>query len=202
MKVLLIGYVPLLYGDPTDVTMSPDPEDTKRFIKQLPEEYPIKGKKAVIWAMGDDGFPYPIMAMRDAQKVADHLMAWSEGKPEEFFYLSMAFGKELYTVMLHPNITRSIERHKQLRQHLGMEINKDDEYQVFYTPLEVTVPGSDRGLKFNNPSKVGLVDIRDVDPDLNPPLSKSSIIEIGVIPTDHSYAQRAIEGLESEESEE
>jgi len=103
MTVLLVSYIPFLVGDPLagDITV----EQVQTMLEESPESAAI----CCIWA-SRNGKPSPVFVYDHANEMYEHLVAWAENKPVDWFNLHLATKGSKYVIALIPNHQKSIER--------------------------------------------------------------------------------------------
>ncbi|MDY3555976.1 hypothetical protein R5W24_005123 [Gemmata sp. JC717] len=110
--VLICSYVPLLAGSPRRILGAEDPEILTTL--EATERCPSGQADAFLWVIDGDGLQ-PVFAIERADAIAEHLLAWSEGRPGEWFALCFAERGGRFFAALVPNLTRSIVRFEATR---------------------------------------------------------------------------------------
>jgi len=164
IRFIVISYVPLLAGD-AGVTL--DPDDAPAIV-QFMDSLPDGCADGCIWFM-DDGVPCPVFVMPGAREIADHLAAWSEGSPADWFDLHVKSRGEKYAVVLMPRIQKSVDRFG-IAYHLrtGYPVPHDASYSILFKPLRFSTGSSlaFRGVRklIGRTSLLGLIDPADLHP--------------------------------------
>jgi len=173
---IVVSYVPLLMGEAGRTDLNP--EEIGPLIDGADAT-----AKACVWLHDDEFGPVPVMLFEGARDIADHLKAWAEEKPEDWFKLVLAEHGDLYGLALMPNLDKGVERFRmayQLRN--GLPLPKDVKYQFLFKPLSfVSQPGhvfSHLRPELRQKTKVCLMDVADfkgADTDWN-----GAVVELGV----------------------
>ena len=172
MSVMLVSYFPFLVGNPLDMINVENPDDVLGIFKSL-EDMPNATALACVWAMRDrqpDGSftPAAVFLYEQADALRDHLVAWDESKPSEWFNLHLKSKNGKYVIAMIPNFEKSIERyrmHYQLRT--GYPMMKDTKFTIaFRSPHFVS--GSKNmfdGIKgkIKDTLEVGFLDVSHID---------------------------------------
>lgn len=161
MEAILISYVPLLMGEAGRTDMDPG------CLQDVFDQTPSGQAAGCVWLF-KDGELAPCFIMQQARDIADHLKAWAEGKPEEWFRLVAAESGPLYGLALMPRLDKGVERFRmayQLRN--GLPFPKDAHIKAVFKPLHFS---SKPGHMFarvkpqlGKKCAVFLVDLADVD---------------------------------------
>jgi hypothetical protein len=153
--MLVISYVPLLTNEPFRVEADSD-EIIETIGSSMDLASNFASAKGCAWVK-NDGVPSPILILDKGDDVVEHLISWSEGKPEEWFNLvavEMVDGG--YNVVLMPRVGKSIERH--IKQFGG----SSDDCKVLFMPINFggKITDSSRSCLEALPSrcKVGFLD--------------------------------------------
>lgn len=137
-SVFVISYSPMLK---TDKLFLSHPNQLESITKQIAAAtVAIYG---CAWMMEEDGLPSANLFVKNAKKVADHLIEWAEFKPEERFKFAHLQKGGLYSVCLMPDIDKSVLRVRDnyLRIH-GKELPQDCKYQVVFNPITFVSNGA------------------------------------------------------------
>lgn len=134
-----ISYVPLLMGEP-GVNLTPYgtrelSKELKDLFKQIEEVNNVV--PGCLWVSYKEIKACPVFLLKRAKDIYDHIMLWSENKPEERFHLQYYVTKEKYGVRLFPDPKKSIARFKEawlIRQ--GELIPPETEIKLISKPLE------------------------------------------------------------------
>ncbi len=111
MSVVLFSYVPFLVGDPLRwIDIDPDGglSEVKDIFDHI-ESLPSACALACIWCHRN-GRPMPVFLYDQAKAFLDHLEAWAESKPVEWFNLHLRTHHGKYVLALIPNFKKSTER--------------------------------------------------------------------------------------------
>ncbi len=111
MSVVLFSYVPFLVGDPLRF-IDVDPDGGLGEVKELFEHIetlPSASALACIWCHRN-GRPMPVFLYEHATAMVEHLEAWAESKPTEWFNLHLRTHHGKYILALIPNFQKSTER--------------------------------------------------------------------------------------------
>jgi hypothetical protein len=106
-KVVVVSYVPLLTGEPGRV-LSVGDEEFQRLMTEA-DRCPSGLADAIVW-MADNGGVFPVFVLPQAHAIADHLLAWAEDRPGDWFTLCYAERNSRYVAALVPNLAGSVER--------------------------------------------------------------------------------------------
>jgi hypothetical protein len=167
---LCVSYVPLLVGPPGVNVKEMKME--KAVLQLMKDANNIA--EACIW-IRHQNIPIPVMVIKDAKAIVDHLKYWSEGEPTEWFDLMIGTlemdGQRGYTIILQPKLDKSGQRFKNaLKQVSGIEIPDTAKIQVLSKPLMIRSNGDTyQTVKdgIGDTCYLGLVDPVDVNRELN-----------------------------------
>jgi hypothetical protein len=81
-QAIVLSYVPLLTGEPGRV-LSVRNREFKRLMAEA-NRCPSGLADACLW-MAEDGSVFPLFVMPQAHVIADHLLAWGEDRPGDWF---------------------------------------------------------------------------------------------------------------------
>jgi len=108
--MLVVSYVPLLTNMPFTVEATTD-EHVELIGKSIDEASKYAVAKGCAWVL-NDGVPSPILIIDKGDDVVEHLITWSEGRPDEWFNLvAVETSDNGYSLVLMPRVEKSIERH-------------------------------------------------------------------------------------------
>ena len=143
-KVFIVSYIPF-----NDLTTFANRDASIDEITAIIDQHSTEGwAKACLWVMDKDDNPQPILLFERAKELADHLIAWSEGKPAERFTVHFYdFGEKgepgTYCVMLIPRQDKSIERWKMRHLHFYGEFPPSDiTVEMAFLPIRFGTKGS------------------------------------------------------------
>jgi len=129
---IVVSYVPLLVDRPGFCSSPDDPEFAR--VLRLMESCPDGHVDGCLWMM-DGGHAVPVFIMKRAREIADHLRAWSEGNPGDWFRLCFAESRGRYVAVLFPDLDRSVRRFQETYRILTGKTLKLDQYRVLHVPL-------------------------------------------------------------------
>ena len=170
LSIILVSYVPFLVGEPGTSFLLDDA--TLLDISNTMETLPSGQAMACIWAQRDRDVAKvsPILLYDHAFDLLDHLTAWSEGKPIDWFNLYLMEKDGKYSFALIPNLDKSSERYNisfQL-QH-GYPLPKDAKLNFLFKPIYF-VSGANH--TFDNVRhlvgdtiEIGFMDVSKIDPN-------------------------------------
>lgn len=165
---MVFGYVPLFQEPGLVQSLTPDN------VKQQTEYLAGIFQKAVdnapdpkfcAWFM-DEGRPLPVFGIERPQEVTDHVKWYSEGKPEEWFFLAIHKTDTHYDIALFPKFDKMRERFSYNTFIMTQTIIKTtDVFNFMFKPLHFRSKnkGSIEGLSFPGKMKLGVVDPTKVD---------------------------------------
>lgn len=104
---VVISYVPLFVGQPGVVFA---PEDINNLMKGIDESM-LGTAKGAVWTV-ENGAATVTFVIDKAQEISDHLKAWSEGKPSEWFTCQITKNSGGYGMALLPELEKSAMRMK------------------------------------------------------------------------------------------
>jgi hypothetical protein len=166
----LISYAPLT---PVDTQLYESRETIEKMMPKLETSFSGEVGKAYAcaWARTKDSGVMPVFVLDRAKEIYDHLVAWSEGRPEVWFKLYFYKTKKRYAIILFPEIEKSIARFK-FRMALGnVDYNeKDDKIEVICHPLLFTSAnlGMINKVPLAPKMSLGLLDKNDYNPKGDP----------------------------------
>lgn len=162
--MLVVSYVPLLTNMPFTVEATTD-EHVELIGKSIDEASRYASAKGCAWVL-KDGVPSPILIIDKGDDVVEHLITWSEGRPDEWFNLVAVetsdaetyklYGRSGYNIVLMPRVEKSVERH--IKTFGGSA----DDCKVIFMPIsfEAQMTDSSRGCLEKLPARcrVGFLD--------------------------------------------
>ena len=157
--MLVMSYMPLFNVVSTNFEI--DAGSVDGFLKAAEASSDLAVGKGVLWIRNDEGVLLPVFIYEEGDDIVDHLIGWSEDKPEDWFEFHVveleSDGKIEFLVS--PKYRLSIDRHK--RQHPGIDWDNQD-VKVLFTPLSTRVEKSDQVVDFLNNIKpvvkIGFID--------------------------------------------
>lgn len=157
------GYVPLLEVDPKIDYLIYDDNTQKEELYKFAQDLEARARKVIPICCAYclyKGLNTPVLVYRDAKRIHDHLMAYSENKPSEWFelYANMKNGKSY--ISLWPKAEKMIER---FRKQCPKPVPDDALVQVIQRHLLFF---SDNSKGFNRmdlsePIHIGFLDEKD-----------------------------------------
>jgi len=128
---VVVSYVPCLTGQPGQ-------NATLEEISKILEQAPPNGADACMWMVKNEKF-CPYLLFTNAKTYAQHLKAWAENKPEEWFKLTIAEYKDRYGLALLPRFDKGIERFNFAYKIKNMKsLPKNTKYSFIFKPLGFT----------------------------------------------------------------
>src|SRR5262249_28590073 len=129
-KAIVISYVPLLTGEPGRV-LSVGDEEFKRLMTEA-DRCPSGLADACLW-IADNGGIFPGFVL--PQAIAQHLVAWAEHRPGEWFALCFAQRQGRYVAALFPNLPGSVERFEATYFANHGELSRAAGYVLLFRPI-------------------------------------------------------------------
>jgi len=141
---------------------------------------------ACLW-IADNGGVFPVFVLPQAHAIAEHLVAWAEHRPGEWFSLCFAERGSRYVATLFPNIVRSVERFEAAHLVSLGDVSNAEQYELIFRPVALVSPsrhtfGQVRGM-IGNRSLVGFLETADFDPARPLPLYLERIKRVGPFST-------------------
>jgi hypothetical protein len=99
-KAVVVSYVLLLSGEPGRVLSVGDGE-FQRLMAEA-DRGPGGLADACLW-MAKGGGVFPVFVLPQAHAIAEHLLAWAENRPGDWFALCFAQRQGRYVAALFPN---------------------------------------------------------------------------------------------------
>lgn len=165
---LIISYVPFLL--PQDIGEDAQAQQTMKYIEELPQGEVF----GCAWFVDDKNELVPYLIVDDAEKLAEHLLFWSENSPQDWFRFHWAKKGEEYAIGLVPEVGKTVERFKigyQLRT--GYPYPRRSKITVYFKPLHFQASRPD--LVFNQEKfKVNLLDRRTMG-EINESISDRAV---------------------------
>jgi hypothetical protein len=182
-KAVVISYVPLLTGEPGRVLSVGDEEFTRLMAEA--DRCPSGLAHACLW-MADNGGVFPVFVLPQAHGIADHLLAWAEDRPGDWFALSFAEQQGRYVAALFPNLPGSVERFEAAYHANHGEPSKAAGYVLLFRPIAF-VSGVRHTFKrvkklLGRTSMVGFMESNDFDPGKPSLLDLDCILRVGPFP--------------------
>jgi len=161
--MLVLSYMPLFNRVSTNFEISGN--HVEGFLKAAKASSDLAVGKGVLWIRNDDNVLLPVFIYEEGDEIIDHLIGWSEEKPEDWFELHIVEvgeeGVNKVEFLISPKFNLSIDRHK--RQHPAIDWS-NQEVKVLFTPLSTRVDKSDHVVEFLGDLK-GVVKIGFIDLD-------------------------------------
>lgn len=170
---VIVGYIPLLWPGSANAE---DINSVSEAIHNLPDGF----AHGCAWIIRD-GQLCPVLIMKDAEEIANHMNFWAEGHPEKWFTLNWTRDKESYALALVPSITKMFERFSitfQLRH--GFPFPKERKTSVFFRFLHFRSKRPDIELA-GEKVPVYILDSDKIGGNLEEALSKATLLgEFGI----------------------
>jgi hypothetical protein len=167
-KLLLIGYVPLLYGHAGGLI----DHKNKKILRAIDRCTLAGHADACLWRMAWNNTPSAVLVIRQAEKIAEHFKLWCEGDLTWFSAYIHQDG-ERYGVALMQDPARSINRWKTTHLIIHEAFPpKDMKFEVLSSPLRF---GASEGKAFagvvdrlsgHRRISIGLLDKKDLPQDM------------------------------------
>jgi hypothetical protein len=182
-KVVVVSYVPLLTGEPGRL-LSVGDEEFKRLMAES-DRCPSGLADACLW-MAEGGGVFPVFVLPQARASAEHLLAWAEHRPGEWFSVCFAEREGRYVVTLFPRLAWSVERFKAAHFVHHGDLSNAEGYELLCRPLAfVSGPRHTFGrIKklIADPSFLGFLEPDDFDPATPTSLNLDRIRRVGPFP--------------------
>lgn len=140
---------------------------------------------ACLW-IADNGGIFPVLILPQAHAIADHLVAWAEHRPGEWFALCFAERQGRYVVTLFPRLAWSVERFEAAHFVHHGDLSNAEGYELLCRPLAlVSGPAHTFGrIKklIADPCYLGFLEPDDFDPATPPSLDLDHIRRLGPFP--------------------
>jgi hypothetical protein len=179
-KVVVLSYLPLLTGEPGRV-LSVGDDEFKRLMAEA-DRCPSGLADACLW-MAEGGGVFPVFVLPQAHTIAEHLLAWSENRPGDWFTLCFAQRQGRYVAALFPNLPGSVERFEAAHVARHGEPSRAASYELLFRPLAFVsgVPHTFKKVKklIGSPSMVGFMEPSDFDPAKPSSLNLERIRRVG-----------------------
>ena len=179
-KAVVLSYLPLLTGEPGRV-LSVGDEAFKRLMAEA-DRCPSGLADACLW-MAEGGGVFPVFVLPQAHAIADHLLAWSESRPGDWFALCFAQRQGRYVAALFPNLVRSVDRFEAAYFARHDKPSRAASYELLFRPLAF-VSGVRHTFKkvkklIGSSSMVGFIEPSDFDPAPPSSLKPERIRQVG-----------------------
>lgn len=125
-KVMLLSYIPLLYGSGSVIT-DPNPNEIAAMLEQAEES--CNGAAAACLWVQENGTnnASPVFVFENASEIADHLMWWCQEKPAKWFKVYIESDDDKYSIIVAPDIHQSIARFSYMQSEVdGSKYNKEN----------------------------------------------------------------------------
>jgi hypothetical protein len=106
-KAVVVSYVPLLKGEPGRL-LSVGDEEFQRLMAEA-DRCPSDLAGACLW-MAEGGSVFPLFVMPQAHVIADHLLAWGEDRPGDWFTQRLSQPQTADIVALCENVVGFTQR--------------------------------------------------------------------------------------------
>jgi hypothetical protein len=169
-----------LTGEPGRV-LSVGDEGFKRLMAEA-DRCPSGLADACLW-MAEGGGVFPIFVLPQTHATAEHLLAWSENRPGDWFALCFAQRQGRYVAALFPNLVASVERFEAAYLASHDEPSRAASYELLFRPLAFVsdVRHTFKKVKkmIGSTSMVGFVEPSDFDPATPSSLNAEHIQRVG-----------------------
>lgn len=179
-RLVVVSYVPLLTGEPGTMMATDDPRfgDVLARIESASDGH----VDACLWMAEENGV-FPVFVMRNAHAVADHLVAWAEGRPGDWFALCFAEGHGRYCAGLFPNVSASVERFETAHLIVHSQATNAAGQDIIFRPLTF-VSGQKHTFgrvkaMIPDSAMVGFVEPSELDPHTPGKLTPAAIRRVG-----------------------
>jgi len=130
---VVISYCPLLIG-PTWPMHNLKSEDAEALAKTI-DGLPSGMAKGCLWVNNHGNFA-PVLLFDNASAIYEHLVCWSENKPEEWFEFVVKEKDDRYAIVCFPQLQKSIDRWKiNFQLHTGFPVHPEATYSLLFKPL-------------------------------------------------------------------
>jgi hypothetical protein len=179
-NVVVISYVPLLAGEPGRV-LSVGDEEFNRLMAEA-DRCP-SGLADACLGVADNGGVFPAFVLPQAHAIAEHLLAWAEGRPGDWFALCFAQRRGRYVAALFPNLVGSVDRFEAAHLVRNGQPSKAAGYELLFRPIAF-VSGVHHTFKrvkklIAGQSVVGFMEPCDFDPTTPSSLKPERILQVG-----------------------
>lgn len=179
-KAVVVSYIPLLAGEPGRV-LSVGDEEFNRLMTEA-DRLPSGLADACLW-MADNGGVFPVFVLPQAHAIAEHLLAWAENQPGDWFALCFAERRGRYVATLFPNLVGSVERFEVAHLARYGEPSRAASYELLFRPIAFvsSVRHTFKKVKklIGNSSIVGFMEPNDFDPASPAALNLDRIRRVG-----------------------
>ena len=163
-KGVLIGYVPLFYGEPTQSTSTSWTSLKGQLTKVQKHIEEIRDPKCCLWTGKNESFP--VFGIEKAQETIKHLRWYSEDKPSEWFFLAInKQNPDHYDIALFPKFEKMLDRYKYQHLILAEEIITINDWRIIFRPIHFR--SLNRGMIDKIPlerkMKVGVIDLDQIN---------------------------------------
>ena len=151
--MLVVSYMPLMNLTPVILVEN----NIKIFAETASAACELACGKGILWARNDT--LTPVLIFDKGNAIVEHLIFWSEGKPDGWFDLHIVeldSGKIQF--LISPRFMKSVERHTRLYPDSDTASVK-----VMFAPLQVTIDKSDVCSEFLNNLKESRLTIGFLD---------------------------------------
>jgi hypothetical protein len=138
-----------------------------------------------LW-MADNGGVFPVFVLPKAHAIADHMVAWAEDRPGDWFALCFAERQGRYAAVLFPNVVASVERFEAAHFASCGQRLRVTALDWLFRPISF-VSGVRHAFKrvkklIGSPSMVGFMEPGDFDPAVPASLDLDRIRRVGPFP--------------------
>jgi hypothetical protein len=179
-KAVVVSFLPLLTGEPGRV-LSVGDEEFKQLMAEA-DRCPSGLAHACLW-MAEGSGVFPVLILSQAHAIADHLLAWSENRPGDWFMLCLAQRQGRYVAALFPNLPGSVERFEAGHFANHGEPSRAASYELLFRPIAF-VSGIRHTFKkvnklIGSTSVIGFMEPGDFDPAKPSSLNLERIRRVG-----------------------
>lgn len=131
---VVVSYCPLLLPPSGKATYSLDSGEANSITKHI-DSLPSGVARGCLW-VNEDKRVAPVLLYEEAREIYEHLVIWSEKKPDDWFEYILVERGERYALAVFPRINKSIERWR-INYHLytGFPVHPKAEFSLLFKPL-------------------------------------------------------------------
>jgi len=179
LTTIVFSYIPFLSGTPGAVIDPNKLHDIGEMIDSLPSGEAL----GCVWLRSrtDPNKVSPVLLYNNVKGLLEHLFAWCEDKPLDWFDLHLRESQGKYIFALVPKVEKSVERHRIAYQLMnGYPLPKDINTKIMFKPLFM-VNGDNSNVfnehrdKISDTLEIGFLDMSRID--MNNPAKSMQEIE-------------------------
>ncbi len=143
-KAMVISYFPLSPMDIPQPYVMLDGDDKARdakaarfqsYLENATSKIVSGTAEGCLWAQNENGTISAILLMNQAKEILDHLTAWADNKPQDWFHVSLLHRDGKFALALFPRLMKSVQRMSVRMMMDGEAPLTQDDCSIFFDAI-------------------------------------------------------------------